>query len=108
MVYSELLRALYHAGYSRVERDDRLLDVFPASIREKGIELWEKWPRFQDQEGSQEIVRILRVRLPYEQVNLNLFHIARGQLESLLLNNRKASLDDFELVGSGLKAAEML
>lgn len=30
-------------GFERVERDDRLLDVFPNEIREKGIELWDKW-----------------------------------------------------------------
>ena len=38
-----LYNALIAQGFERVERDDRLLDVFPKEIREKGIELWDKW-----------------------------------------------------------------
>lgn len=38
-IYNELVAE----GFERVERDDRLLDVFPKEVREKGIELWDKW-----------------------------------------------------------------
>ncbi len=88
MTYVELLKNLYHAGYDRIERDDRLLDVFTKEIREKGIELWEQW-------GPEE-VKILRVRLPFDPDKLELFILARGQLESLLRRNLKSRLDDFE------------
>lgn len=43
---------LIAAGFSRVERDDRLLDVFPKETSEKGVELWERWT-----EKTVEIVR---------------------------------------------------
>lgn len=88
MTYTDLLHALYEAHYDRIERDDRLLDVFPTQIREKGVELWESW-------GDQE-VKILRVRLPFDPEKLELFTLARGQVESLLRRNLMASLEDFD------------
>jgi len=88
MTYADLLHALSQAQYDRVERDDRLLDVFPTQNREKGVELWEQW-------GEDE-VKILRVRLPFEEERLELFILARGQLESLLRRNIVSHLDDFE------------
>jgi hypothetical protein len=88
MTYVDLLKNLYHAGYDRIERDDRLLDVFTKEIREKGIELWEQW--------ESEEVKILRVRLPFDPDKLELFILARAQLESLLRRNIVSKLDDFE------------
>lgn len=88
MTYTDVLRALYEYGYDRVERDDRLLDVFTRETRERGVELWEKW-------GEHE-VWLLRVKLPFEPDKLELFIIARGQLESLLTRNQTGLLDDFE------------
>lgn len=100
MTYIDLLRALYHADYDRVERDDRLIDVFPTQTREKGVELWEKWD---DQD-----VKILRVWLPFEAEQLELFAIARGQLESLLRRNISAQLDNFEKMSVGKEVADNL
>ena len=40
------------ADYERVERDDRLLDVFRQETAEKGVQLWVKWG---------DIVEIIRV-----------------------------------------------
>lgn len=34
---------LQDAGFMRVERDDRLVDVFTKETLEKGVTLWEKW-----------------------------------------------------------------
>lgn len=93
MNYAELLRALYHAGYQRVERDDRLLDVFPAEDREKGIELWERW--------SPEEVRVLRVRLPFELKHLQLFIFLRAALEKLLQENMVKDLEEFPVAHEG-------
>lgn len=88
MTYTDLLRALYEHGYDRVEWDDRLLDVFTRESREKGVELWEKW--------SEHEVWLLRVHMPFEPDKLELFIVARGQLESLLTRNQTGLLDDFE------------
>lgn len=40
-------------GFTRVERDDRLLDVFTNQTPEKGVQLWEKWNK-----DTVEIIRI--------------------------------------------------
>ena len=95
MTYTDLLRTLYWGGFDRVERDDRVLDVFPTQTREKGVELWEQW-------GKQE-VKILRVRLPFNAKKLELFVLARAQLESLLQRNLVSKLDDFEKVAVGFE-----
>lgn len=101
MAYTDLLRALYEHGYDRVERDDRLLDVFTRESREKGVELWEKWPRSagrvsRSARWDDQNIKILRVRFPFDPDKLELFTLARGQLESLLTRNQTAQLDDFE------------
>lgn len=88
MTYTDLLRFLYQAGYDRIERDDRLLDVFPKESREKGIELWEKW--------SEHEIKLVRVRWPFDPAKLELFTLARGQVESLLQRNLVAHLEDFD------------
>lgn len=90
MTYAELLRAGYEHGYTRVERDDRLLDVFPAEDREKGIELWEKWDEHE--------VSIVRVRVPFVPKNVELFRLYRTALEGALARNVVRQLDDFEKV----------
>jgi hypothetical protein len=93
MEYQDIFKALYNEDYQRVERDDRILDVFSSQTREKGIELWEKWSDFE--------VRILRIKEPLSDKNVQLFIIARGQLESLLKNYQTARLDDFALIAAG-------
>lgn len=57
MEYPELLRKLVASDFRRIERDDRLLDVFPGEDREKGIELWEKWEK--------DSIKIVRIHLPF-------------------------------------------
>ena len=100
MDYAELLEHLREAEYRRIERDDRLLDVFPLEAREKGVELWEYW--------SEHEVHLLRVRLPYDAKKLKLYALARAQFEKLLLNNETADLANFELIAEGSAAAEHL
>lgn len=90
MTYTDLLHALYQGRYDRVERDDRLLDIFPKETREKGVELWEQW--------GEHDVKIVRVRLPFDPDKMELFALARGQLESLLRRNLSTKLDDFEKI----------
>jgi hypothetical protein len=100
MLYAELLRQLFAAGYTRVERDDRLLDIFPHEDREKGIELWEKWS-----EGD---VRILRVKLPFAAKKLQLYTFQRSVLEEKLLSNVVEELTDFSIVAAGTEISPCL
>ncbi len=100
MKYRDLLQALFHAGYQRVERDDRLLDVFPIEDREKGVELWEKWEEHE--------VSLVRVRVPFTPKNVELFHLYRVALEGALERNVVRSLDDFEKVAEGAKVMQRL
>ena len=100
MTYEELLLTLSECGYERVERDDRLLDVFPRENREKGVELWTLW-----QPTS---VRILRVRLPYSESSLRLFELPRNKVEKLLLKNIRAELEVFQELARGEASARRL
>lgn len=86
---SELLQKLYRAGFTRVERDDRLLDVFPDETREWGVELWELWTKKE--------AKILRIRLPYSEKKLKLYVISKSTLERLLQDNKTAELNKFPI-----------
>jgi len=90
MTYGELLQAVYEAGYMRVERDDRLLDVFPKESRVKGVELWERWDK--------EVVKILKIRMPFVVKKMELYEIPRKKLEKLLMKNIVAELEVFNLI----------
>ncbi len=50
-------------GYNRVERDDRLLDIFPKETPGKGVELWEKWPapHSSKSEVGDDTIKIIRL-----------------------------------------------
>ena len=100
MEYSELLRQLYQASYTRVERDDRLLDVFARETRAKGIELWENW---QDQ-----TVSLLRIHLPLSLDGLKLYSLPRQELEVLLYKNKVTSLANYQPVAKGAASLEQL
>lgn len=100
MTYFDLLRALFEVGYTRIERDDRLLDVLPDQTREKGVELWERWDK--------EEVRIVCVRLPFEAESAELFAVLRTELERLLQENKTAVLEDFDGVAVGDKIVNFL
>lgn len=91
--YGDFLRLVFKAGFTRVERDDRLLDIFPIEDREKGVELWEHW--------SKRDVQILRVKLPFDEKKLVLHQIKRHQLESLLMANSVEELAQFRPVARG-------
>lgn len=83
MRYQEFVNQLRRDYFTRVERDDRLFDVFPLETREKGIELWEKW-------GEQD-VELVRV-LPYDEAKTVMLCWPREALEKLLLENKTARL----------------
>lgn len=89
MTYSKLKQQLYQTNFTRVERDDRLLDVFPEEIRAKGVELWEQWNR--------DTVKILRLRLPYDNKMITTFTLNRRELEHALLENSNKKLADFQV-----------
>lgn len=89
MTYATLTNQLLSQHFRRVERDDRLLDVFPSETREKGVELWEKWD-----ETKVEIVR-LRV-YPFHEKATQRFILDRKALEAaLLVNTTGHSLNAF-------------
>ncbi|MBI1833279.1 MAG: hypothetical protein HYR90_00455 [Candidatus Andersenbacteria bacterium] len=73
-------RKLISDGFSLVERDDRLLDVFPRESAEKGVELWEKWTP----------TEIKIVRIHNEKQSHRTF--LRHTVETALSENRKLDL----------------
>ncbi|MEX1112822.1 MAG: hypothetical protein WEC84_05155 [Candidatus Andersenbacteria bacterium] len=77
--YTVFTQQLIQEGFTRVERDDRLLDVYTKENREKGVELWQAW--------DEEIVRIVRIRLPFNEKNVTRHDLRRVQLEKDLLDN---------------------
>ncbi len=84
------LSSLEERGFGRVERDDRLLDVFPKETRDRGVELWEKW--------GEETVEIVRLRVLPDQPKLTRsFRIPRKRLEEALLASEALSLNSFDL-----------
>ena len=84
MNYTERTTQLLANNFTRVERDDRLLDVFPLESSEKGIELWEKW--------TDETIEIIRLHLPYSAKREQTFSISKKEIERLLYENKKGSL----------------
>jgi len=88
MTYNHFTQTLYQEGFSRVERDDRLLDVLPGQTREKGIELWEKW--------NTENIEIIQLRLPFKPQKATSYTLPRNQIERLLKTNQTVSLDQFK------------
>ena len=79
MNYAEITQSLQKAGYQRIEKDDRLLDIFPADTRRYGIELWDKW--------TNSTVHIFRLHLPFNIRKTQLFSIPRQEIEQSLKNN---------------------
>lgn len=110
MTYADVFKALYLAGYHRVERDDRLLDVFRTQTREKGVELWEKWPTNgkQEKKWGDDDVSLVRIRIPFETAPVQMFEVSRGQLESLLLSGQQVQLDAFAMAAEGEAVLERL
>lgn len=67
-------------GFIRVERDDRLLDVFSKETLDKGVELWEKW--------NQDTIDIIRIHNKKH----TQYQFAREAIERALLINQKIEL----------------
>ncbi|MEO6078075.1 MAG: hypothetical protein ABIP54_04775 [Candidatus Andersenbacteria bacterium] len=76
----ESSEAIIEDGFSRIERDDRLLDVFPKETLDKGVQLYEKWT---DTE-----VKIIRVHLK----NITKHVFPRTEIEKALKNNKRIEL----------------
>ncbi|PIT98285.1 MAG: hypothetical protein COT71_01535 [Candidatus Andersenbacteria bacterium CG10_big_fil_rev_8_21_14_0_10_54_11] len=80
MTYADLIARLQGIGLERIERDDRLLDVYPNEQRDKGNELWECEPNFSlDKRGQGESggkIYLLRISEPYNIQRLELFAVS--------------------------------
>ncbi len=90
MEYPSLLQKLVQSDFRRVERDDRLLDVFEGEDREKGIELWEKWEK--------DTIKIVRLHLPFTDKKTWFYQIPRQDIERALLNNTHLLFDEYQPV----------
>lgn len=88
MEYVEFITNLAQAGFTRVERDDRLIDVLPAERSEKGIELWEKWEK--------ETVSLVRLHLPFRPKFIKRYEISRKKIEEALYKNQVKQLVRFK------------
>jgi hypothetical protein len=71
-------------GFERIERDDRMLDVFTNETREKGIELWEKW--------TDNKVEIIRLHLPKGENGMSRYIFQRKEIETALEENKELRL----------------
>lgn len=87
--YSRFLHIMYQARFQRVEKDDRLLDVFKGEDREKGIELWERWDKD----------NIYLIRLHVADIALHV--IPHPKLTRALLKNRRLKLSAYAPAASG-------
>lgn len=94
LTYGDFLRQMFQGGFTRVERDDRLLDVFVSETREKGIELWEHW--------QAETVHIVRVSLPFQADSVTRYALARTTIEAALFANRTLGFSEFTPTPTGL------
>ena len=90
MTYIDLINKLAQSGFNRVERDDRLLDVFPTEISEKGIELWERW--------DQVHISLVRIHLPFRPKFIKYYKLPRLKIEKSLYENKVRSLSRFKVV----------
>ncbi len=87
MTYAELILAAHQAGYERIERDDRLLDVFPTQTKEKGVELWLHW--------NSDYVQILRIKHPYHPRATAIHSVPTAILVTALQSNQTLLLSRF-------------
>lgn len=81
---ANLYKELSDDGFERVERDDRLLDVFIGHNREKGIELWDKW--------GDDTVEIIRLHIPKGKKGITRHTVSRKKIEHALLTFKKIEL----------------
>ena len=100
MEYADFISKVIPAGFTRVERDDRLLDIFTDQTLEKGVELWERW--------TPTHVAIIRVRLPFTPRELTLYRLSRPTLEAKLTDNKPGKLTAHQASATGLAALSHL
>ena len=91
---------LLAAGFDRVEKDDRLLDVLPDKTREKGIELWEQW--------SHNSVRLVAVPVPFNATKLRIWQVPRSAVERSLLQPVCLVMPDAYSVAVGHEVASCI
>ena len=84
MTYEEKKEELLKKGFTRVERDDRLLDIYPKETREKGIELWQKW--------EEKEIKIIKLREPFGERKQEETSIKRSKIEQALLKHKELIL----------------
>jgi hypothetical protein len=96
MTHQELSDRLLKNGFTRVERDDRLLDVFPKETREKGVELWQRW--------KEETIDLVYVRLPYNEKKVARYAIPQAAVEEALNAYALLSFTDFPTQAKGSRA----
>lgn len=75
--YQTFTQQLLQQGYSRVELDDRLLDILSGNTLAKGVELWEKW--------EAKTIHFIRLHLPFHPKKAEKFSHSRKKIENLLL-----------------------
>lgn len=90
MDYIHFISSLAQSGFTRVERDDRLLDVFPSEQSEKGIELWEKW--------DAKTIHLVRIHLPFRKKFVKHYRLPRQKIERTLYENTKKQLGKYKPV----------
>jgi hypothetical protein len=90
MNYQQLTQKLLANGFTRVERDDRIIDIFPDQIRLKGVELWERW--------SPQKVTFIKLSIPYHTQKTEAFSAPKEIIESLLKTNKTTSLESLESI----------
>lgn len=80
----DVYNKLVGEGFERIERDDRMLDIFPNETREKGIELWDKW--------NEDTVEIIHIHIPKGKKGMSRYSFSRKELEQALMTHTKVRL----------------
>lgn len=75
--------SLIPEGFRRVERDDRLFDVFPHLTREHGVEVWEKW--------TPKTVELILIHFQNPRSKPKHVSFSRKKLEQALVANKTIS-----------------
>ena len=100
MKYEDIIEVVKEAGFERIERDDRLLDVLPYQTREKGVELWEL--------VKNKDTYLLYLRLPYDAKRQRLYAMPSSELNEQLLQYEEMVLDELVPVATGVDVLEEL
>jgi hypothetical protein len=91
--YQKLIQKLLHDGFERVERDYRLLDVFPTETREKVVELWQLWPP----QKNAAPVQIVRLLVSFNAKKIQHYSMPRREIEQALQDNELLLLETYRM-----------